>query len=89
MDERNPNRRISNKVVAETAAGVIGTLSTAAVAIDPEGAINFSKNFPLGVGSLAWMLQATSEAGIPPQATLTALTALFVVIAIDGARRIG
>lgn len=85
MQERRPPTRLAMlSARGEQLLGFLGILAVAATALNLEEVTMRTRDFPLSMGAL---LQATSEVGIHPNVTLTALGVIFAAGFIDGIHR--
>lgn len=67
----------------EITVGAIGTLAMAVADVFPQQVIELTKNTPV---ELTDILQVTSEAGIPQNILLAAVTFLFMAATYHGAK---
>jgi len=93
MTEKNPNfnrfrirrPRIRRAPEIETALGGLGMATMAAVAQDPDRAINATKWSPVG---LSVIVDTASQIGVSEHATFVGLTILFGVSTMHGIWRL-
>ncbi len=84
MKEGGPRQQLTRIAPEmEMTIGYVGSLAMIVTNIATERVVEITKDIPLG---LAQVLQITTDAGIPPSATLTAITGFFMATLVHGNR---